>query len=90
MDENAENPFAQLSENQIKWIQYHLFECEYTLPVYKDKDGKKPLGDAALGVNGIWSDELNFALYDYMHKHELCLSDFIDNIYHRVNGDVLK
>ena len=90
LDENAENPFAQLSENQIKWIQYHLFECEYTLPVYKDKDGKKPLGDAALGVNGIWSDELNLALHDYMHKYELCISDFIDNIYHRVNGNVLK
>jgi DNA polymerase I-like protein with 3'-5' exonuclease and polymerase domains len=79
-----------LSESEIKWIQYHLFECEYTLPVYKDKDGKKPIGDAALGVNGTWSKEVEDAMYDYIHKYKISPSDFVDNIHHRVNGDVIN
>ena len=86
----GENPFSKLTPPQIKWIQYHLFECEYTLPVYKDKDGKKPLGDAALGVNGIWSQETEDALNDYLHRYRVSLDNFIDNIFHRVNGDVIK
>ena len=81
---------SSLTESEIKWIQYHLFECEYTLPVYKDKDGKKPMGDAALGVNGTWSQETEDAMYDYIHKHKIAPSDFVDNIYHRVNGDVIN
>lgn len=84
------NPLAKLTEDEIKWIQYHLYECEYTLPVYKDKDGKKPLGDAALGVNGIWSQETEDAINDYIKKHSISLNEFIDDIYHRVNGDVMN
>lgn len=87
---NIDNPYSDLSESEIKWIQYHLFECEYTLPVYNDKDGKKPMGDAALGVNGIWSQETEDAINHYLKKYEISLNEFIDNIYHRVNGDVLK
>lgn len=87
---DSEDLFGHLTADEIKWIQYHLFECEYTLPVYKDKDGKKPLGDAALGVNGIWSKEVEEALYDYIHKYKIAPSDFIDNIFHRVNGDIIK
>jgi len=87
---NNENPFSSLTESQIKWIQYHLFECEYTLPVYKDKDGKKPLGDAALGVNGVWSQETENAVNDYLHRHNITLPEFMDNIFHRVNGDIIK
>lgn len=87
---SCETHFSSLSENQIKWIQYHLFECEYTLPVYKDKDGKKPLGDAALGVNGVWSQETEDALNDYLSRYRISLDEFVDNIFHRVNGDVLK
>lgn len=82
--------FDSLSEDEIKWVQYHLFECEYTLPVYKDKDGKKPLGDAALGVNGIWSNETEDAVKDYCNRYHVSIDKFIDNIYHRVNGDVIK
>jgi len=80
----------QLTESEIKWIQYHLFECEYTLPVYKDKDGKKPIGDAALGVNGIWSEEAQAALDNYLQKYNVANDNFVDNIYHRVNGDIVK
>ena len=87
---SCETHFSSLPENQIKWIQYHLFECEYTLPVYKDKDGKKPLGDAALGVNGVWSQETEDALNDYLSRYRISLDEFVDNIFHRVNGDVLK
>ena len=51
---------------------------------------KKPLGDAALGVNGIWSQETEDALNDYLHRYRVSLDNFIDNIFHRVNGDVIK
>lgn len=88
VDENTK--LSELSTSEIQWIQYHLYECEYTLPVYKDKDGKKPLGDAALGVNGIWSQETEDAINDYIKKHSISLNEFIDDIYHRVNGDVMN
>ena len=80
----------KLTESEIKWIQYHLFESEYTLPVYKDENGKKPMGDAALGVNGKWSKETEDAMYDYIHKYQITPSDFVDNIYDRVNGYIIK
>lgn len=83
------SPFGQLTADEIKWIQYHLFECEYVLPVYNDPDGKKPMGDAALGVNGIWSEETETAVNDYIQHYHISLDQFTDNIYHRVNGDVI-
>jgi len=86
----GENPFSNLTTAEIQWIQYHLFECEYTLPVYKDKDGKKPLGDAALGVNGTWSQETEDAINDYLRRYKVPLDNFVDNIFHRVNGDIVK
>ena len=81
--------FGHLTEDEIKWIQYHLFECEYVLPVYNDPDGKKPIGDASLGINGVWSTEVEEAIYDYIHKYKIAPTDFVDNIFHRVNGDVI-
>lgn len=87
---DEDTKLSELPASEIQWIQYHLYECEYTLPVYKDKDGKKPLGDAALGVNGIWSQETEDAINDYIKKHSISLNEFIDDIYHRVNGDVMK
>ena len=47
---------TNLTEDEVKWVQYHLCECEYVLPVYKDENGEKPKGDASVGVNGIVSD----------------------------------
>ena len=32
-----------LSEEGIKWVQYHLFEMEYILPIYKDENGNTAL-----------------------------------------------
>ena len=48
---------TDLTEDEVKWVQYHLVECEYLLPVYKDENGEKPKGDASVGVNGVISDE---------------------------------
>ena len=71
--------------DEVKWIQYHLFESEYKLPVYKDENGEKPKGDAALGVNGIISDEYNQAIDDFRRRHRLeTEQEFLDFIEHKV------
>ena len=82
--------FDTLTPDEIKWVQYHLFECEYTLPVYNDPDGKKPMGDAALGVNGVWSQEVEDAVNNYINRYHLQIENFTDNIFHRVNGDIVE
>jgi hypothetical protein len=75
-----------LSEDNIKWIQYHLIECEYTLPVYKDENGEKPRGDAAKGVNGKESEELRAAVVDYLHKHHITSEHFLLHIKNKVKS----
>lgn len=71
--------------DEVKWIQYHLFESEYKLPIYKDENGEKPKGDAALGVNGIISDEYNQAIDDFRRRHRLeTEQEFLDFIEHKV------
>lgn len=69
-----------LSEEGIKWIQYHLFEVEYLLPVYKDENGEKPRGMAAKGVNGQDSEEMQAAIDDYVKIHGISREQFIDHI----------
>lgn len=70
---------------EIKWIQYHLHECEYILPVFKDENGEKPRGDAALGVNGIISDEYDRAIDHYKHKYKIQTDEeFISHIEKKV------
>lgn len=64
----------------IKWIQYHLVEMEYKLPVYKDENGEKPRGDAAKGVNGVESPEMKAAIEDYIKSRHISSEDFIDTI----------
>ena len=76
---------TDLSEDEVKWVQYHLCECEYILPVYKDENGDKPKGDAAVGVNGVVSEE-------YLQAVELCKQEmhatsdeeFIEKVEHYV------
>lgn len=70
----------ELSADEIKWLQYHLFESEYILPVYNDPDGKKPMGDAALGVNGVWSEEMSSAITDYCNRYNISKNNFIEHI----------
>lgn len=63
------------TESNIKWLQCRLFECEYTLPVYKDADGNKPTGIAAKGINGVISPEVESGIKDYMSRYNLTLPD---------------
>lgn len=78
------NNLQDLSEDNIKWLQYHLLECEYLLPVYKDADGNKPKGDAAKGVNGVDSPELRAAISDYINRYRITEDQFIDHIHRKV------
>ena len=72
--------------DEVKWIQYCLFEMEYLLPVFKDENGEKPKGDAAKGVNGIITDEMDAAIQDYMAKWKVTEENFIEDIWNRVDG----
>lgn len=69
-----------MSEDNVKWVQYMLTEMEYQLPVFNDKDGSKPRGDAARGVNGVVTDEFDAALSDYMKTRNIAYSNFISVI----------
>jgi len=83
------NP-SNLTPDEIKWIQYHLFDCEYQLPIYNDADGKKPMGDAAFGVNGIWSQDTEMAVFDYISRNHITEEEFIDHIENKVVYDLQK
>lgn len=76
---------TNLSAEEIKWVQYQLYENEYLLPVYKDENGDKPKGDAALGVNGVESDEYFAAIKDYKHRYHIETDEqFIEHIERKV------
>lgn len=79
---------STLSPSKISWLQYHLFEMEYTLPIIPNKDGSKLEGDAAVGVNGIWSDALNDYICDYINKYRLESKDFLNHIKNKVIYDL--
>ena len=83
----ASTEFEKLSSSNISWIQYHLFEMEYILPVYKGEDGRKPEGDAALGVNGIWSKEVETCMFDYINRYNINIETFTDHIENKVVYD---
>lgn len=68
------------TESNIKWLQCRLFECEYSLPILNNRDGSKPIGLAAHGVNGIWTDELNAFIEDYVKKYRVPKFNFLDHI----------
>lgn len=75
----------ELTSSEIAWIQYHLVEMEYELPIYKDENGEKPKGDAAIGVNGKISNELKSAIRDYMNRYNIVdFNDFMDHINNKV------
>lgn len=69
---------------KIKWIQYHLIEVGYVLPVYKDENGDKPRGDAAKGVNGILSDEMKACIDDYIRRYKITSDTFFKHIHKKV------
>ena len=78
-----------LTESEVAWIQYHLFELEYPLPVHK-KEGVKLEGDKALGVDGEWSDEMNGFILDYLNRYHISKDEFIDHIENKVVYDLQK
>lgn len=74
-----------LSESNISWIQYMLVENEYSLPTFKEKDGSKPKGIKARGVNGVLTDELKKAVLDYKLRYKVKDDEsFIEHIERKV------
>lgn len=74
-----------LTEDEVRWVQYHLFEVGYELPVIKGPDGKKPNGDAALGVNGVVTDEYTSYIDDYCNRYNITQDEFIYHIHTKVH-----
>ena len=85
-----DNWTESLNEDEIKWIQYHLYDLEYELPIFKDAEGNKPRGDAAVGVNGIVSDELIHAVTTYLDKRKIGIGLFPDDIEYRVINGIYR
>lgn len=71
-------------ENTCSWVQWHLVELGYALPIFKDADGNSPIGDAAHGVSGKRSQELDEAIRTYCNRYHIDQNDFIDDIEQRV------
>ena len=51
-------------------------------PFTKEADGSKPRGNAAMGINGRRSDELEAAIFDYMNRYRISEQQFLDHIEH--------
>lgn len=76
---------SNMSEDEVKWVQYMLTEMEYELPVIKEPDGSKPRGDAAKGVNGVITDEFTSYVKHYMNRYNLQSEEaFIQHIKNKV------
>lgn len=80
----------EMVEDEVKWVQYHVVECEYSLPIFKDENGEKPRGDAAKGVNGLVTDELKSIVQDYCHRYSITTDEFISHIKKRVQEGTVK
>lgn len=72
-------------ESEINWVLYHLFEVGYELPVYKDENGNKPEGDAALGISGVMSDKARACIFDYCNRYNIVEDEFISHIHTKVH-----
>lgn len=84
VDHNYVKPSSidTVEPEEVKWIQYMLFENEYELPVFKEPDGSKPRGNAAMGINGRRSDEFEAAIFDYLNRYRISPEQFLDHIEH--------
>lgn len=76
---------GHLSEDETCWLQYMLYEMEYPLPTHKDILGEEFRGDKALGIDGIYSDELVQYVKDYTSKYNVHIEDFVDAIWTQVD-----
>lgn len=84
-DKPSSLDFDKMTESNIKWLQCMLTEQEYILPNFPDKDGNKPIGIAAHGINGIVSDELLNDLNDCKNRYGIHDdTKFIEFIHRRV------
>lgn len=79
------NDAKSLSSEELKWLQYMLYEMEYPLPTHKDILGDDFRGDKALGIDGIYSDELIEFVKDYMDKYRVSIAQFVDAIWMQVD-----
>ncbi len=74
-----------LEDSEVcSWVQWNLVESGYELPVFKDENGNKPIGDAAHGVSGKVSDIMLAAIDDYCNRYNIQKHDFIEDINQRV------
>lgn len=77
-----------MDAEHVKWIQYHLVDLEYTLPVFKEEDGSKPRGNAARGVNGKATKEMEDRIVEYMNRYRIHIGEFLSHIKRKVTqGD---
>ena len=75
----------ELPEDEIKWVQYMLTECEYSLPVIPNEDGSDLRGDATVGINGKITPEYEDAITQYCQKYQIEDSEqFIKHIKQKV------
>lgn len=70
-DYDKPSSLDNMSDSNVKWIQYMLYECEYKLPTHKEEFGENFRGDIAKGVDGIYSDEVRSYIHDYMSKYNI-------------------
>lgn len=75
-------------KDEISWIQYHLDEIGYELPIFKDKDGNKPIGDAAQGISGKRSLQMDKFIDDYCNRYHISKDEFIDHIEEKVTKGI--
>ncbi len=68
------------NEDEVKWIQYYLFECEYDLPIIQNEDGTDLMGDAAHGVNGKISKGYKEQIIRYLKDFSITENEFINHI----------
>ena len=70
-----------MSISNVEWVQCMITENEYILPAFPEKDGSKPTGVRARGINGKVTDELKAHVEDYMNRYGLTADgEFLDHI----------
>ena len=75
---------TNLTEDEVRWVQYYLYCAGYELPIIPNDDGSDLKGDAAKGVNGKTSPEYYSLLEEYMKYYRISEDEFIDHIEKRV------
>jgi DNA polymerase I-like protein with 3'-5' exonuclease and polymerase domains len=72
-------------DSGVRWIQYHLCEVGYELPVFKKPNGDKPDGDEAVGVNGRVTEQYKSCISDYCNRYYIVERDFLSHIKTKVH-----